>query len=91
MEKEKSTCAKCKKEFELDKLYTLEIANENFRKLADKAPGTAMPMYPECKILEDMGLDSSMIFCKDCKAALDSLIEMTTKEPHITQHLNDPQ
>ena len=71
-------CAKCRKEFPLDALSTLEIANENFRQLANKPVGQSIPMYPKNELLEEMGLDSSMLFCKECKTALDLLLKTKT-------------
>ena len=67
-------CARCKRKFPLTALQTLEIANENFRRLAMRKSGEDIPAYPENETLAELGLDSSMLYCEDCKAFLDDLI-----------------
>ena len=62
-------CARCKRKFPLASLQVLEITNESFRRFAMRKPEDQALIYPENETLAELGLDSSMLYCDDCKVA----------------------
>ena len=68
-------CARCKRKFPLASLQVLEITNESFRRFAMRKPEEQALIYPENETRAELGLDSSMLYCDDCKAFLDDQIK----------------